>query len=228
MTFPEDRASLEFYVRFAAQFGADAVPFSAGENLPDDLAEFAGLLLSGGGDVEPSRYGDETKHAKTYGVNPARDAMELNLIARFIEAGKPVVGICRGLQILAVHFGGRLHQHVPDLVDESAENHRVPKGYECFHSLQFDATTKLGAALREISETNSAHHQAVNADASMRHLRVASRSPAGIIEAVECFDFAAPIIAVQWHPERLAENHPARENLAGFIRRATKGTESTQ
>ena len=219
MTYPEDKPSVEFYARFAARFGAEAVPVSANDEPPASLDKFGGLLLSGGGDVEPARYGDETKHEKTYGVSSARDAMELSLIPKFIEAGKPIVGICRGLQILAVYFGGRLQQHVPDVVAENIERHRVPEGYGCFHPVLFDAATNLGDALRGVPETNSAHHQSVDWKFAPRGLRIAASSPAGIIEAVECFDFAAPVIAVQWHPERLAPEHPAAERLADFIRR---------
>lgn len=221
MTFPEDRASLSFYSAWAARFGAEVVPVSASEPLPASLDDYAGLLLSGGGDVEPSRYGDTVRHEKTYGCNPARDEMEHDLIARFLVGGKPIVGICRGLQILAVHFGGRLHQHVPERIVEDVERHRVPKGYDCFHPVLFDGATQLGAAMRGIPEVNSAHHQAMDESHLPQALRVAARSGQGIVEAVECFDHAAPIVAVQWHPERLAEDHPASEALLIFLRGMT-------
>ncbi len=217
MIYSGGKPAIEVYSRFASQFGATARPLSANDDLPGTLAEFAGLFLTGGEDVDPSRYGDQTTHPKTQGVSPARDAMELDLIARFVEAGKPVVGICRGLQVLAVHFSGRLHQHIPDILDEQTETHRVP-GRDCVHPVVFDSATQLGAAMQGVSEANSAHHQSVDVRAALSHLRVAARSPAGIVEAVECFEFAAPIIAVQWHPERLAEGHPAKERLAAFIR----------
>lgn len=218
MTFPEDRASLKFYLNFATQFGADAQPISASEPQPESIAGFAGLLLTGGGDVDPSLYGDETKHEETYGVIPARDEMELKLIPQFIDAGKPIVGICRGLQILAVFFGGRLYQHVADVLDEATERHRNPKGYDCFHGVVFDSATQLGAALRGVPETNSAHHQSMDAASMPKHLRIAARSNCGIVEAVECLDFAAPVIAVQWHPERLPAGHPAAARLADVLR----------
>ena len=220
MTYPEDKPSIEYYAKFAARFDAEAMPVSAGDPRPDDISEFEGLLLSGGGDIEPARYGDETKHPKTYGVSPARDQMEFEHISRFIEAGKPIVGICRGLQILSVFFGGRLIQHVPDLIGEDFERHRAPKGYECFHTVLFDGATKLGTALRGVDDTNSAHHQAVDPKNPPQKLLIASQSPSGIIEAAECFEFPAPIIAVQWHPERLPPDHPASERLASFIRGA--------
>ena len=222
MTYPEDKPSVEFYSRFAAQFDAKAVAVAANDPAPEDLSGFAGLFLTGGGDVDPACYGDETRHEKTYDVSAARDAMELGLIGKFIAAEKPIFGICRGLQILSVYFGGKLHQHVPDVIGEDSEPHRAPKSYGCFHPVLFDAATNLGAALRGVPETNSAHHQAVRSDFLPRTLRIAARSPAGIVEAVESFEFAAPVIAVQWHPERLPHGHPAGERLAGFISRATE------
>lgn len=220
MTFPEDKPSIEFYSGYAKRFGADVRALAANDPAPEDIAEFDGLLLSGGGDVDPARYGDGGQHEKCYGVSAARDAMELNLIERFIGAGKPIVGICRGLQILTVYFGGKLHQHVPDVVTEGDERHRVPKGFDCFHPVVFDGATQLGSALRGVDAVNSAHHQAMNGASSPQHLRIAATSPCGIVEAAECFDFPAPIIAVQWHPERMPAEHPASERLAEFIRGA--------
>lgn len=217
MTCPEEKRAIEVYSRFAAEFGAVARPLSEDGDSPGDLAGIAGLFLTGGGDVDPLRYGEKTKHPATYGVTPARDTRELNLIARFIQAGKPIVGVCRGLQILAVFFGSRLHQHVPDILDEGTEPHRVP-GRDCVHPVLFDAATRLGAAMEGVSEVNSAHHQAMDARVPPGRLRIAARSPAGIVEAVECFDFSAPVIAVQWHPERLAAGHPGRVRLAAFLR----------
>jgi putative glutamine amidotransferase len=220
MTYPEDKPSIEYYARFATRFDADAQPLSANDPRPPDIDGFAGLLLSGGGDVDPASYGDETRHPKTYGVSSARDEMEFDLIGRFIEAGKPIVGICRGLQMLAVYFGGRLHQHVPDIVEDSFERHRAPKGYECFHAVLFDGATRLGHAMRGVDDANSAHHQAIDPRTPPQQLRIAAQSPSGIIEAAECFEHAAPIIAVQWHPERLVPDHPASQVLAEFIRGA--------
>ena len=217
MSFPEDSPSLPFYRDWAAGFGAEVETLSAGDPRPGGPGDFGGLILSGGGDVDPKLYDDATRHEKTYGVVRERDEMELDLIARFIEAGKPIAGICRGLQILAVYFGGRLHQHVPDVVNESSEGHRFSKGYGCLHPVRCDPATRLGAALRGVSETNSAHHQAMHPDFPPRHLRVAARSPCGIVEAVECYDFAAPILAVQWHPERLPPDHPAASGLNALL-----------
>lgn len=228
MTFPEDKPAIDFYSGYARTFGAVVHALAANDPAPDDLSGYAGLLLSGGGDVDPARYGDGGAHEKCYGVSAARDSMELNLIEKFIGAGKPIVGICRGLQILTVYFGGKLHQHVPDVVAEETERHRVPKGFDCLHPVLFDGATRLGSALRGVDEVNSAHHQAMHSDAKPQHLRVAATSPCGITEAAECFDFPAPIIAVQWHPERLPDDHPARARLADFIRGAIEASQQQQ
>ena len=219
MTFPEGRSSVEFYRDFAASFGADVRIPAKNEPPPERLDGFAGLLLTGGGDVMPETYGESHVHPRNAGMKPERDALELNLIPRFIAAGLPVVGICRGLQILVAHFGGRLIQHVPDRVAEDAERHRVSHGYDAMHGLIVDPATRLGAALAGVTETNSSHHQALDLLWPPQHLRVCATSPAGVVEAVECFDFPAPIVAVQWHPERLAPGHPARERLAELLRK---------
>ena len=218
MTFPEGRSSVEYYRNFAASFGAEVRIPGRNEPPPERLDGFAGLLLSGGGDVLPESYGESHVHPRNAGMKAERDALELNLIPRFIEAGLPVVGICRGLQILVAHFGGRLIQHVPDRVPEATERHRVPDGYDAIHGLVPDPSTRLGAALGGVEETNSSHHQGLDPLWPPQHLRVCATSPSGIVEAVECFDFAAPIVAVQWHPERLAAGHPARDRLASFLK----------
>lgn len=218
MTFPEDKASLPVYSAWAKQFCDEVVALSPKDAAPEDLSGFAGLLLTGGGDVEPARYGDTERHEKTYGVDPLRDALELGLIPRFIDAGKPIFGICRGLQILVTYFGGRLIQHVPDTIGIETECHRVPKGYDCFHPLLADGGTQLGEMLRGVDETNSAHHQAMDTSVTPRLLRVAARSGCGVIEAVETFELAAPVAAVQWHPERLPIDHPASSRLIDFLR----------
>src|SRR5207249_7851790 len=82
---------------------------------PEDIVErFDGLLLLGGGDVEPSRYGAK-RHRRVYGVDPERDELEIGLVRAAVRAGIPTLGICRGPQVVNVAFGGTLHPHLPDL-----------------------------------------------------------------------------------------------------------------
>ena len=159
------------------------------------------LLLTGGGDVEPRRYHSEPA-PETDGVDADRDEMECGLIAQFIKAGRPVFGVCRGIQILNVALGGKLIQHVPSVLRES-ELHAQVGGKDVVHPVSFTKGSKLAEALNGVATVNSAHHQSVDPEAVGRGLRIIAVSGQGIVEAVEGVDLGAPVLAVQWHPERL-------------------------
>jgi putative glutamine amidotransferase len=221
LSYPEDGPSVAWYEQWVRAAGAEPVLLDADYSDPGDLHAFGALLLSGGGDVDPARYGDPC-HARTGGILPVRDALELSLIREFRRLGRPIFGICRGQQILNVALGGGLLQHVPDLVPPHRERHSRGPDYDSIHALEVDAGTRLGRALASARETNSAHHQAVDPARIGRGLRVAARSGLGIIEAVEGDDGTTPLMAVQWHPERLPLEHPAsaglRELWAGLAR----------
>ena len=146
------------------------------------------LLLPGGGDVEPWRYGAETLDCR--GAEPARDGEELRLIEEFLSAGKPVLGICRGLQILNVYFGGTLSQHV--------EGHSAVDGRDSFHPSRI-ASSPLRRLYGGALQVNSAHHQAIDRLGS--GLQAVQWADDGVIEAV--MHETLPVWAVQWHPERL-------------------------
>lgn len=213
--YPEDGPSVAFYVRWVQ--AGDILPCVVSPSQPPvaDLAPFAALLLTGGADVAPARYGATVVHPATYGVDALRDEVELQLAARFLAAGKPVFGICRGIQLLNVFFGGNLIQDIPDYLrglpagDATAEEHRRRGSYDAEHALHCAADTVLGQVLAAAHSVNSAHHQAVDPACLGRGLTVAARSPSGIIEAVETAGDGACAEAVQWHPERLPAAHPA-------------------
>ncbi len=212
LTFPEDKPSVPFYRGWLERGGLEHVILLAGDAYPD-LSGYDALLLPGGGDVDPARYGD-ARHAKTNGVDPAQDEREIRLIADFLAAGKPVFGICRGQQILNVALGGRLIQHVPDVVP--SETHRVPGGYDASHGLQWAGRSAMCDALKRVGDVNSSHHQAIHPEAVGRSLRVVARSTGGIVEAVESAENGVRISAVQWHPERLPADHPASAGLRAY------------
>ena len=173
---------------------------------PADVRAFAALLLTGGGDVDPARYG-AAPHPLTGDVLPRRDELEQQLIARFLEMGRPVFGICRGIQILNVAFGGQLIQHVPDWLaarDLGASECHSPASGDAVHAIRFAPGSLLGDALRGTTTVNSHHLQAVDPRHLGRGLRVAAWSGAGVVEAVEGVGLPAPVLAVQWHPERMA------------------------
>lgn len=218
LTYPEDGPSVSRYERFVRACGAEPVMIDSTYTHPGDLESFDALLLPGGGDVEPTLYGDSERHPATYDVIPGRDELERRLIDAFVAARRPIFGICRGIQMLNVHFGGGLIQHVPDVVPASQERHEQKDRYDQVHPLIAEERTRLGAAFAGVTETNSAHHQAVHPDRVGRGLVVAARSGAGVIEAVESADLSMRISAVQWHPERLPMEHPACARLIAHWR----------
>jgi len=179
------------------------------------LDRIDGLLLSGGADVAPQRYGDLDTHHDTYGVDPLRDAFELELIAEARRIDHPVFCICRGIQILNVAFGGTLIQHIPEHAP-SATPHRqheagIPKD-EIAHSVT--ATTDSLVSQIYGSTTigvNSFHHQAIKDVAA--GLAVEAVSEDGLVEAVTVAGYSF-MLGVQWHPEMMFERHP--EQLEPF------------
>jgi len=169
-------------------------------NNPDEaLDRIDGLILAGGADVDPSAYGAEP-HPTTHHTVPERDRSEIALARRAIERDMPLLGICRGMQVINVAQGGTLHQHVPDLVGHE-EHRRNPGSFEnSDHDVRLDPGS---LAVRAAGETNhgtkSHHHQAV--DQLGRGLIVTGYSALDdlpeTIEAPAC-EF---VLGVQWHPE---------------------------
>ncbi len=169
------------------------------------LARVDGLLLSGGGDVDPARYGGEW-HDTVYGVDPERDAFELALASAAADRRLPTLAICRGMQVLNVALGGSLVVDVPSAVDGALTHSRVGEhARERHQPVQVEAGCRLAALVGERLDVNSIHHQAV--DRLGRGLRVVARAPDGIVEALEHDDAGWPMWAVQWHPEFLADRH---------------------
>lgn len=157
-----------------------------------DLAD--GLLLSGGKDVGTARYGQEQKYDFVI-TDPQRDDLEWKLIKAFIDRKKPIFGICRGIQVLNVYFGGTLTQDIPD---QLGGNHA--KGV-C-HPLEIKKDSILGQLFGESMEVNSYHHQSL--DQLGKGLIATAWSDANghrIVEAIE--HETLPIWSVQWHPERM-------------------------
>ena len=169
-----------------------------------------GLLLPGGGDVEPSLYG-EACHAETRNVNSARDRFEMLLLSEAIRGRKPVLGICRGMQVLNVLMGGTL---VQDLTTETVCHMREDAKWAGVHDIRIDKSSRLHGMLGvERIKVNSTHHQAVGVVA--HGLRAVAWADDGVVEAVEGEDM--PIVGVQFHPERLLEE-PFPRLFADFLK----------
>lgn len=146
---------------------------------------FDGLLLSGGGDLDASLFG-QVRHPKAGDPDPARDRAELALVRAFCALKKPVLGICRGIQVLNVAFGGDLIQHL--------DGHDGAP-----HLVRAKPDSRLRALCGAEFSANSFHHQAVGRVGS--GLRITARAADGTVEAIE--HEALPVYGVQWHPERM-------------------------
>lgn len=208
------------YLVWLAAGGVEALPIDPGETRSDGWDRCDALLLGGGGDVDPASYGQEP-HDRTHSVRQDRDRLEMELIRLYRRTGRPVFGICRGLQVLQVALGGPLIQHIPDLLEGgpfAVERHAKIHEIDSSHALEWIGDSRLGRALGSPPETNSAHHQAADATRLAPALRLCAVSPGGIVEAVESTG-GPPLSAVQWHPERLRDmDHPAgRPLLAHWI-----------
>jgi putative glutamine amidotransferase len=154
------------------------------------------LLLTGGGDVDPARY-NVAAAPEVYDVDPVRDSLEIDAFHAARSRGRRVLGICRGMQVMAVASGGSLHQHLPSAgFDHHWEESRQ---YEPVHEVLADAGTAAERALAGTAKVNSIHHQAVREPGS--GMRATAWSDDGVIEAIEGDD----VLGIQWHPERLLD-----------------------
>lgn len=172
------------------------------------LAAMDALLLSGGGDAQPQLFGEEP--VRELGkVIPERDSHELLLVKQALKAGKPVLGICRGCQMLAIALGGTINQHLT--AGEGAVQHdQNSPGDYAGHTVFVEPGSKLANILGEKIMTNSFHHQAIKDVAS--GLKVSARAKDGVIEAVE-HQSADFVIGVQWHPELMIHRQPVMLDL---------------
>jgi putative glutamine amidotransferase len=216
---PEDQLPAQAaYVRAVAEAGG--VPVFIPLTLMEyDLAalfdRLDGLLLTGGGDVDPALYG-ALPTTDLRSVDPGRDRTELALARWAATRGKPVLGICRGLQVLNVACGGTLIQDIGQELT-GALDHDVPDRppSALAHPVRLESGSLLARLLPHAPlETNSSHHQAIKALG--RGLSVAAWARDGIIEAVEVSNHPWAL-AVQWHPERLLERDESRTLFTAFI-----------
>ncbi len=187
--------------------------FLADDEADELVARLDGLVLVGGGDVDPALYGADP-HEFVYGVDAASDALEIALAKAALRAELPLLAICRGMQVLNVALGGTLDQHLtgrPGLID-----HGQPGAGKALHEVDVEsgsllAKTQGGATV--IGKCWSYHHQAV--DVLGEGLIVSGRSSDGVIEAVEFADAhdRGWMMAIQWHPERTAAGDPAHQSF---------------
>lgn len=187
------------YRRWVASAGGRAV---FGDAVRGQAGRWDALLLPGGGDLEPWRYGQ--RNAASRNLEPGRDEAELRLLQDFTAAGKPVLGVCRGLQVINVFFGGTLAQDVP--------GHGAWKEGDRLHAVR-TAPSPLRELCGEAAAVNSAHHQA--ADRLGSGLQAVQWAEDGVVEALR--HRRLPVWAVQWHPERLGNRALGRRLLEAFL-----------
>jgi putative glutamine amidotransferase len=206
------------YLKAIASAGAEAVVIEPLAHRPDRgeteslLARFDGLLVPGGWDVSPEEYGGRPIDDVTE-LDPALDQTEVELVRRAAESGTPVLGICRGQQLINVALGGSLLQHI-----DGHDQHGQPR-HTLAHAVEVDPQSELGRVAPHTLMVNSLHHQAI--DALAPTLRATAHSSDRIIEAVESSDGA--IVAVQAHPEELIDYHSwARALFERFVERSAK------
>lgn len=200
----------ENYVDALRRAGANATLILPGdERSPAELLDrFDGLLLVGGGDVEPSAYGQEPSET-IYGLEPDRDAFEFALLREADARSFPTLCICRGMQVMNVAFGGSLIQHLPD--DERFQSHGTPSGAdELFHDVSLASGTRIAKATGvETILCSSHHHQGV--DRLGEGIVASGTSPDGLVEAIERED--GWMVGAQWHPEDSVASDPAQQAL---------------
>jgi putative glutamine amidotransferase len=175
------------------------------------LLALDGLLLTGGGDVDPTRYG-ALPAPEVFGIDPGRDAFEAALVLAAARAGLPVLGICRGCQVMNVALGGSLVQHIPAVTGR--DHYRKDLSLVTVHGVRVTPGSLLAGVVGATNiDVNSLHHQAV--DRLGDGLRAVAWSDDGVVEGVEA---AAParLLGVQWHPE-LLPGLPAHDRLLAWL-----------
>jgi putative glutamine amidotransferase len=213
-THPERAYVNSAYLFAVQQAGGIPVP------LPPQLSPHAlstvagmldGLLLTGGGDMDPATFG-EAPHPTLYDVAPSRDALETSAVGIALDRGLPVLAVCRGIQVLNVALGGTLHQDVgTDPGTPITHGQKEPRDQPT-HAVKLAPDSRLASVMgTDAVEVNSMHHQAVKALG--KGLRAVAWAPDQIIEGVELDDPARLVLGVQWHPEELVRQSDAARRL---------------
>jgi putative glutamine amidotransferase len=211
------------YVAAVRRAGATPVLLPPGEDRLEELVgRLDGIVLAGGGDVEPSRYGG-ADHPELQFVNPDRDEIELRLVHQVVDEGIPTLAVCRGVQVVNVAFGGTLHAHLPEVVGDAVTHRKEPKWHHP-HAIEADEGSLLASIMGTTTAEPAAwHHQAV--DRPGHGLAVTAWAPDGVIEAVELPGHPW-LVGVQWHPEITAADDPSQQALFDGLVEAIRGRDS--
>ncbi len=217
---------LEDYKQAILHVGGEPRVLEVGTAIEAALAGVGGLMLAGGGDVAPSRYGDP-QHETVELAEAGRDEFELALIAAARARNLPIFAICRGVQVLNVAGGGTLVQDIPSQIPGALDHSLAVPAHEAYalaHEIWIEKDSLLARLMRERivddgCEVNSRHHQAVKQVA--KGFVVSATAPDGVIEAIE--DPAAHFcLGVQWHPENFFRTGEFRALFEGFLEASQK------
>ncbi len=206
---------------FKALVAARALPaelalVSAQDSPRPRAEEFDGILFTGGEDVDPAFYGEKKRYASVQ-ANPARDEFEWALLDRALHRRLPILGICRGTQIINVKFGGTLYQDMASEAPVEVQHRQPGNRSEATHGVTLtDSESRLGETFDGSCRVNSMHHQAIKRLG--RGLKVTARSSEdSFVEAVEAADDYPFLLAVQWHPEEIVDRPEQRAIFEQFL-----------
>ena len=180
------------------------------------LKHLDGVLLSGGGDINPQRF-DAVPHPKIFGVSSERDRLEISLTYIALELDKPLLAICRGVQVLNVALGGTLHTHIQDQMEHSLKHDWFPKfpRDKLAHAVSLKCESKLDQIYgADEIQVNSLHHQGISRVG--KGLVATAFAPDGLVEGLEVSG-ASFALGVQWHPECLPEDEGSQKLFKAFI-----------
>ena len=184
------------------------------QNVAELVAAADGVLIQGGGDVDPQRYGESQRSDTVYGIVSMHDDLEIAMVLEAVRQDKPLLAICRGIQILNVALGGTLHQDLGDVLPDR-ESH-----WDTYHPISLVPNSRTAVAMGTTSpqRSHSYHHQALKTVAP--DLQIVGQAPDGVIEAVE-HRSSRWIVGVQWHPEDdAAETHQQQSLFNQLIRQS--------
>lgn len=194
-------------------------PMTDAQDMWDAMVNLVdGVIFPGGEDIAPHRYGEETRPACGQ-IIEGRDRQELYTFGQFLQRGTPFLAICRGIQLVNVFAGGSLYQDIASEYDTAINHAQFSVSVGPIHTVALQKKSLIRTASgQDILNVNSRHHQAVKALG--KGLVISAKSPDGLVEAIE-YNNNYPGIAVQWHPENLAQGMPASQALFNWLVQAS-------
>jgi len=181
-----------------------------------DIRDYDGVLFAGGNDINPKYYQEAVKYPGLVQIDEKRDAFEFELFDRAHRGGLPILGICRGLQMINVKFGGTLYQDLNSEAPVEREHMQSAPRPEPTHTVTLtDPESRLGETFKGSCLVNSLHRQAIKRLG--RGLKVTAHSEDGLVEAVESADAYPFLVAVQWHPEEMVDRPEPRKLFENFV-----------